>query len=63
MPARKATPHLRRFRQLKLEHPHLETDELWRMAGWEPEGVMPTWAANGSSPKAAFYRRDPRERK
>lgn len=61
MPKRKAIPELAEFRRLKREHPELEDDELWKLAGWEPSGVMPTWATNGSSPKPAFYRRDPRE--
>ena len=62
VPPRERIPHLREFRKLRRENPHLEDEEVWRLAGWKPSGVMPLWAENGSGKgKAAVYRRDPRE--
>lgn len=64
MAQRPPLPHLAEFKRLKRLHPHKEHDELWKMAGLLIPGIeQPSWADGRASPKPAFYRADPRQKR
>ena len=49
-------PGLRQFRALKRQYPHLEDQELWRLAGHNPQGAHPLWAQHGQALRPVIYR-------
>lgn len=59
---RRPDPYLRRYRELKHEHPELEHFELWQEAGLQiPSTKGVPWDDGRASPKPAFTRNDPRK--